>query len=111
MNKIRNDHLERQAFVYIRQSTMGQVQNHLESKRRQYALGERARALGWQQVQVIDEDQGRSGTGVHRPGFERLLSALCEGQVGRCSASRPRVWRATDATGIHCWSFVGWSMH
>jgi len=82
MNKIRNDHLERQAFVYIRQSTMGQVQNHLESKRRQYALAERARTLGWQQVQVIDEDQGRSGTGVHRPGFERLLTALCEGQVG-----------------------------
>ena len=82
MNKIKNDHLERQAFVYIRQSTMGQVQNHLESKRRQYALAERARTLGWQQVQVIDEDQGRSGTGVHRPGFERLLSALCEGQVG-----------------------------
>jgi DNA invertase Pin-like site-specific DNA recombinase len=82
MNKIRSDHLERQAFVYVRQSTMGQVQNHVESKRRQYALADRARALGWQQVQVIDEDQGRSGSGAHRPGFERLLAALCEGQVG-----------------------------
>ena len=83
MNKIRNDHLERQAFVYIRQSTMGQVQNHLESKRRQYALAERARALGWQQVQVIDEDQGRSGGGAHRPGFERLLAALCASILNR----------------------------
>jgi len=82
MNKIRSEHLERQAFVYVRQSTMGQVQNHVESKRRQYALADRARALGWQQVQVIDEDQGRSGAGAHRPGFERLLAALCEGLVG-----------------------------
>jgi len=82
MSKIKNDHLERQAFVYVRQSTLGQVYNHLESQRRQYALAERARALGWQQVQVIDEDLGRSGDGVHRPGFERLLAALCEGQVG-----------------------------
>lgn len=82
MSKIKSEHLQRQAFVYIRQSTMGQVHNHVESKRRQYALAERARGLGWQQVQVIDEDQGRSGSGVHRPGFERLLTALCEAQVG-----------------------------
>lgn len=82
MSKINSDHLQRQAFVYIRQSTMGQVQNNRESQRRQYSLTERARNLGWKQVTVIDDDLGRSGSGVHRPGFERLLAALCEGNVG-----------------------------
>jgi DNA invertase Pin-like site-specific DNA recombinase len=82
MNKITSDHLQRQAIVYVRQSTMDQVQNNLESQRRQYALTDRARTLGWQQVTVIDDDLGRSGGGVHRPGFERLLAVLCEGNVG-----------------------------
>ncbi|WP_276968420.1 recombinase family protein, partial [Metallibacterium scheffleri] len=54
----------------------------MESQRRQYALAERARALGWQEVAVIDDDLGRSGGGIHRPGFERLLATLCEGNVG-----------------------------
>jgi excisionase family DNA binding protein len=82
MSKITSEHLRRQAVVYVRQSTFDQVQNNLESQRRQYALAERARALGWQEVAVIDDDLGRSGGGVHRPGFERLLAALCEGNVG-----------------------------
>lgn len=82
MSKIRSEHLRRQAVVYIRQSTMDQVQNNLESQRRQYALADRARALGWQEVTVIDDDLGRSGGGAHRPGFERLLALLCEGGVG-----------------------------
>jgi DNA invertase Pin-like site-specific DNA recombinase len=82
MNKITAEHLQRQAFVYVRQSTMDQVQNNRESQRRQYALSDRARTLGWQQVTVIDDDLGRSGGGAHRPGFERLLAVLCEGNVG-----------------------------
>lgn len=82
MSKIRADHLSRRACVYIRQSTPDQVRNNLESRRRQYALAERARALGWQDVEVIDDDLGSSGSGAHRPGFERLLGALCEGTVG-----------------------------
>jgi DNA invertase Pin-like site-specific DNA recombinase len=82
MSKITNSHLQRQAFVYVRQSSPDQVRNHLESKRRQYALGDRARLLGWEQVTFIDDDLGRSGDGTHRPGFERLLAALCEGTVG-----------------------------
>ena len=82
MNKIGADHLSRKACVYIRQSTPDQVQNNLESQRRQYALTERARALGWQDIEVIDDDLGSSGSGTHRPGFERLLGALCEGTVG-----------------------------
>jgi DNA invertase Pin-like site-specific DNA recombinase len=82
MNKITGEHLRRQAVIYVRQSTLDQVQNNLESQRRQYALDGRARALGWQKVTVIDDDLGRSGGGVHRPGFERLLAQLCEGNVG-----------------------------
>jgi len=80
--KITADHLARRACVYIRQSTPGQVKFNLESKRRQYGLVDRARALGWQDVEVIDDDLGISGGGISRPGFERLLRALCDGQVG-----------------------------
>lgn len=82
MSKITPEHLARQAYVYVRQSTLDQVQHHRESQRRQYGLAERARTLGWDDVVVIDDDLGRSGAGVHRPGFERLLAALCEGAVG-----------------------------
>src|SRR5713226_200161 len=82
MNKITADHLARRACVYVRQSTPNQVQHNLESQRRQYALVDRARALGWQDVDVIDDDLGISGSGTLRHGFERLLRALCDGQVG-----------------------------
>jgi excisionase family DNA binding protein len=82
MSKITPEHLARQAVVYIRQSTADQVANNLESKRRQYGLANRARDLGWVDVDVIDDDLGRSGGGVARPGFERLLAAICEGRVG-----------------------------
>ncbi|MBV8702907.1 MAG: recombinase family protein [Acetobacteraceae bacterium] len=80
--KITPDHLARGAFVYVRQSTADQLANNHESRRRQYDLAERARALGWADVTVIDDDLGRSGSGVSRPGFERLLAAICEGRVG-----------------------------
>ncbi|RUW48930.1 helix-turn-helix domain-containing protein [Mesorhizobium sp. M1A.F.Ca.ET.072.01.1.1] len=80
--KITVEHLARGAFVYVRQSTADQLVNNPESRRRQYGLAERARALGWTDVTVIDEDLGRSGSGISRPGFERLLAAICEGRVG-----------------------------
>ncbi|HET9643600.1 MAG TPA: recombinase family protein [Burkholderiaceae bacterium] len=82
MNKITAEHLSRRAYVYVRQSTPDQVQHNLESQRRQYALVERARQLGWEHVEVIDDDLGRSGSGTLRPGFERLLGLLCDGEVG-----------------------------
>jgi hypothetical protein len=66
MNKITADHLARRACVYVRQSTPSQVQHNLESQRRQYALVDRARALGWQDIDVIDDDLGISGSGTHR---------------------------------------------
>jgi excisionase family DNA binding protein len=82
MSKITSEHLARAAFVYIRQSTAYQVANNLESQRRQYGLVERARQLGWDDVQLVDEDLGKSGGGTVRPGFEKLLAAICEGRVG-----------------------------
>lgn len=82
MNKITADHLARRACVYIRQSTPEQVRHNLESKRRQYGLVDRARTLGWQDIDVIDDDLGISGSGIRRPGFERLLAAVCDGQIG-----------------------------
>ena len=82
MTKITANHLGRAAFVYIRQSTADQLLHNPESRRRQYGLADRARQLGWTTVEVIDDDLGRSGGGINRPGFERLLAAICEGRVG-----------------------------
>ena len=82
-DKINDQHRSRSAFVYIRQSTLQRVRNNTESKRRQYALEDRAKELGFKTVVVIDEDLGVSGTGSHeRPGFARLLAAVCNGEVG-----------------------------
>src|SRR5271154_3152625 len=81
--KIQPIHTDRDACVYIRQSSMQQVRTRLEGQRRQYDLRERAQTLGFQRVIVIDEDLGRSATGsVDRPGFGRLLTAVCSGTVG-----------------------------
>ncbi|ABM35738.1 recombinase family protein [Polaromonas naphthalenivorans] len=75
--------LRRKAVVYVRQSTQSQVQTNLESQRRQYDLVAQARRLGFAQVEVIDDDLGRSASGmVDRPGFERLVAWLCAGEVG-----------------------------
>ena len=82
-DKIQATHLERTAFVYVRQSSLQQVRDHTEGRRQQYALVERARALGFRETVLIDEDQGRSGSGRHdRPGFGRLLNGVCQGSVG-----------------------------
>jgi DNA invertase Pin-like site-specific DNA recombinase len=81
--KITPERLLRTAIVYIRQSTPTQVSHHLESQRRQYGLEERARQLGFQRTIVIDEDLGRTGSGlVDRPGFQRLVAEVCTGEVG-----------------------------
>jgi len=82
MSKISPEHLARGAYVYVRQSTADQLRHNHESRRRQYALADRARTLGWSEVVVIDDDLGVSASGVARPGFERLLVAICGGQVG-----------------------------
>jgi DNA invertase Pin-like site-specific DNA recombinase len=82
VSKISAEHLSRAACVYVRQSSPGQLQNNPESRRRQYALAETARALAFSEVIVIDEDLGVSGSGTRRAGFERLLALICEGRVG-----------------------------
>ena len=72
--------LKRKAVVYVRQSTQAQVQTNLESQRRQYELVDEARRHGFQSVEVIDDDLGRSASGMTaRPGFERLVAWLCAG--------------------------------
>ncbi len=75
--------LQRKAVVYVRQSTQAQVQMNLESQRRQYDLVGEARRLGFREIEVIDDDLGRSACGtVARPGFEKLVAWLCAGEVG-----------------------------
>jgi DNA invertase Pin-like site-specific DNA recombinase/uncharacterized protein YndB with AHSA1/START domain len=84
-SKIKTSHLQRAAYVYIRQSTPGQVEHNRESTARQYALAERACQLGWpkQQVVVIDEDLGLSGsTTDKRSGFARLIREVALAHVG-----------------------------
>ena len=81
--KSRTDHRERAASVSIRPSALQQVRHHREGHPRPYGLADRARHLGFARVVVIDDDLGTSGTGrVARPGFGRLLTAVCEGTVG-----------------------------
>jgi len=83
--KIFDHHLQRLAIVYVRQSTQQQVLEHRESTARQYALTDRAVALGWPSVavEIIDEDQGRSGSSAEgRTGFQRLLAEVSADRVG-----------------------------
>ena len=81
--RITAGHPRRSAVIYVRQSSIGQVMEHTESQRRQYALAESARAIGFAEVATIDEDLGRSGSGpVERPGFQRLVASVCAGGVG-----------------------------
>jgi len=78
--KIQAHHLERKAVLYIRQSTAFQVQNNLESQKLQYGMETRLRELGWRDIEVIDEDLGRSAAGgVERSGFERMVAEVCLG--------------------------------
>src|ERR1035441_7649209 len=81
-DKLQAEHLQRAAYVYVRQSTAQQVRTRRESQLRQYALAERARQLGFARVVVIEEDIGKSGSGlVDRPGVGQLLAAICAGEV------------------------------
>ena len=85
--KIRPHHLERKAILYVRQSSAYQVHNNLESQKLQYAMQERLHHLGWREVEVVDEDLGRSASGaVTRAGFERMVAQVCLGQVGAVAA-------------------------
>jgi DNA invertase Pin-like site-specific DNA recombinase len=82
-DKLTPTHFQRRAIVYVRQSSPTQLLHNRESQVRQYNLANYARELGFAEVETIDEDLGRSGSGlVERPGFQRLVTQVCEGQVG-----------------------------
>jgi hypothetical protein len=105
--KIGPVHLGRDAYVYVRQSTLTQLREHTESLIRQYELRERAVALGWDahQVRVIDADLGRSGAEASaREGFKDLVADSASAGSGSSSVSRCLGWLATTATGISCWT-------
>jgi hypothetical protein len=75
-DKVRLHHLERKALLYVRQSSAHQVLHNRESSALQYALRDRLAALGWSEIEVIDDDLGRSAAGgVQRAGFERQRTA------------------------------------
>ena len=82
--KVTTSHLSRDAYLYVRQSSLRQVFDHGESTRRQYALRERAVALGWptESIVVIDSDLGRSGADGDREGFQRLVAEVGMGRAG-----------------------------
>lgn len=83
--KVRAEHLKRGAYLYVRQSTLHQVFHNTESTQRQYALKQRAVALGWpaENVVVIDGDQGHSGaSAADREGFQRLVAEVGMGRAG-----------------------------
>jgi len=84
-SKVQSDHLKRNAYLYVRQSSLRQVIENTESTQRQYALRGRAVALGWpsEKVVTIDDDQGQSGSSAaHREGFQRLVSEVGLGRAG-----------------------------
>ena len=86
-DKIKSQHLERKAILYIRQSSAYQVSHNLESQKLQYAMQERLQQLGWREIEVVDEDLGRSASGtVTRVGFERMVAEVCLGKVGAVAA-------------------------
>jgi DNA invertase Pin-like site-specific DNA recombinase len=85
--KIKAPHLERKAILYVRQSSAYQVTHNQESRRLQYAMEQRLRGLGWQEVEIVDEDLGRSAAGLLiRTGFERMVAEVCLGKVGAVAA-------------------------
>jgi DNA invertase Pin-like site-specific DNA recombinase len=99
--KIKPEHLARTAVVYVRQSSIGQVEHNTESQRRQYSLADTAAAMGFATVQTIDDDLGRSGSGlVERPGFQELVAAVAQEALVRSFALKLLGSLATGATGI-----------
>jgi DNA invertase Pin-like site-specific DNA recombinase len=86
-DKIKPHHLARKAILYVRQSSIHQVRHSRESQALQYAMRDRLVALGWSEVDTVDDDLGRSAAGgVTRVGFERMVAEVCLGKVGAVAA-------------------------
>jgi DNA invertase Pin-like site-specific DNA recombinase len=117
--KMPPDHLAQQALVYVRQSTPTQVLHHQESQRLHYALVERARALGWPQIEVIDDDLGHSASaGTQRVGFKKLLATVVLGEVGIVLSTEVSRLSRSDKDWCHvleicqvCETFIGDAEH
>ena len=104
--KIRGDHLDRPALIYVRQSTPFQVRENTASTARQYDLAHRASDLGWSEhaIQVIDQDQGLSGASPPIATASTSSSPRSGwARPGPSSAWKPRAWHAPAAIGIACW--------
>src|SRR3569833_734684 len=85
--KLKPYHLERKAILYVRQSSAYQVLHNLESQKLQYAMQKRLHELGWREIEVVDDDLGRSAAGtVVRAGFERMVAEVCLGKLGAVAA-------------------------
>src|SRR4051812_11028283 len=106
MSQITPDHLARGAYVYVRQSTPDQLLHNPESRRRQYALAERARQLGWTEVVVIDDDLAAASAGRDSSGF---CWRSVRGASAPCWRLRLRGWPVMAEIGIPCWSSAPWS--
>jgi len=102
--------LSKPAYIYVRQSTLAQVRHNQESTERQYALRDKALALGWPQrsIRVLDRDLGRSGAQIAgREDFKTLVADVSMSHVGAVFAHllwRCRAWHARTWTGIDCWN-------
>lgn len=85
--KLRPNHLSRKAVLYIRQSSLSQVLRNEESRRLQYGMRQRLAELGWAEIEIVDEDMGKSAAGAtERSGFERMVAEVCLGKVGAVAA-------------------------
>jgi DNA invertase Pin-like site-specific DNA recombinase len=88
-DKIKPHHLGRKAILYVRQSSAHQVLHNQESRLLQYAMRDRLHALGWREIEVVDDDLGRSAAGsAIRAGFERTVAEVCLGKVGAVAARK-----------------------
>ena len=86
-DKIKPHHLDRKAILYVRQSSIHQVTHNQESRLLQYAMRDRLCALGWREIEVVDDDLGRSAAGsAVRAGFERMVAEVCLGKIGAVAA-------------------------
>ena len=99
-DKIQPHHLDRQAILYVRQSSSYQVLHNRESRALQYAMRDRLVALGWSEIEIIDDDLGRSAAGgVMRAGFERMVAEVCPERWARLPLGRSLDSLATAAIG------------
>jgi len=107
--KVNAGHLQRNAYLYVRQSTLRQVLENTESTLRQYDLRQRAVTLGWpvERIVVIDGDLGQSAaTAADREGFQKLVTEVSLEKAGIVLAWKFRDWRAIPRTGTGCWKSV-----